>query len=66
VVFRIFVRQRLIDAVREQADKGLAGSMEGHAAMDMSVQRDGSFGARLFSGEGSPRWRTSTSWSGPR
>src|SRR5450759_271961 len=34
VAFRIFVRQRLIDAVREQADKGLAGSMEGHAAMD--------------------------------
>jgi uncharacterized protein len=52
VVFRIFVRQRLIDAAREQADKGLAGSMEGHAAMDMSVQRDGSFRARLFSGEG--------------
>src|SRR4051794_29526808 len=52
VVFRIFVRQRLIDAAREQADKGLAGSMEGHAAMDMSVQRDGRFGARLFSGEG--------------
>src|SRR3954454_8731042 len=52
VVFRFFVRQRLIDAAREQADKGLAGSMEGHAAMDMSVQRDGSFGARLFSGEG--------------
>ncbi len=52
VVFRIFVRQRLIVAAREQADKGVAGSMEGHAAMDMSVQRDGSFGARLFSGEG--------------
>src|SRR3954470_7013729 len=52
VVFRIFARQRLIDAAREQADKGLAGSMEGHAAMDMSVQRDGRFGARLFSGEG--------------
>src|SRR3954471_8319227 len=31
VVFRIFVRQRLIDAAREQADKGLAGSIEGHA-----------------------------------
>ena len=31
----------------------MAGSMEGHAAMDMSVQRDGSVGARLFSGEGS-------------
>jgi uncharacterized protein len=52
VVFRIFVRQRLLDAARAQADKGLAGSMEGHAAMDMSVQRDGSFGARLLSGEG--------------
>src|SRR3954467_14512241 len=46
VVFRIFVRQRLVEAAREQADKGLAGSMEGHAAMDMSVPRDGSFGAR--------------------
>jgi uncharacterized protein len=52
VVFRIFVRQRLLDAARAQADKGLAGSMEGHAAMDMSVQRGGSFGARLLSGEG--------------
>ena len=28
------------------------GSMEGHAAMDMSVQRDGSFARRLLSGEG--------------
>ena len=30
----------------------VAGSMEGHAAMDMSVQRPGSFASRLFSGEG--------------
>ncbi|HEY6494675.1 MAG TPA: permease, partial [Trebonia sp.] len=37
---------------REQADRGLAGSMEGHAAMDMSVQRQGSFARRLFSREG--------------
>src|SRR6266567_3813680 len=29
VAFRLFVRSRLIDAAREQADKGLAGSMEG-------------------------------------
>ncbi len=52
VLFRLFVRSRIIDAARRQADRGLAGSMEGHAAMDMSVQRDGSFWRRLFSGEG--------------
>src|SRR6266702_19520 len=52
VAFRLFVRQRLIDAAREQADKGLAGSMEGHAAMDMSIQADGSFRRRLLSREG--------------
>jgi len=52
VLFRLFVRQRLIDGAREQAEKGLAGSMEGHAAMDMSVQREGSFWRRLCSGEG--------------
>jgi uncharacterized protein len=52
VLFRLFVRSRLIDAAREQADRGLAGSMEGHAAMDMSIQREGSFWRRLFSAEG--------------
>jgi len=52
VAFRIFVRQRLIDAAREQSDKGLAGSMEGHAAMDMSITATGSFWRRLFSREG--------------
>ena len=52
VAFRLFVRQRLIAAAREQADKGLAGSMEGHAAMDMSIQARGSFGRRLLSRDG--------------
>ncbi len=52
VLFRLFVRQRLIDKAREQADLGVAGSMEGHAAMDMSVQADGSFWARLGSAAG--------------
>jgi uncharacterized protein len=52
VLFRLFVRSRLIDAARRQADQGLAGSMEGHAAMDMSVQREGSFFQRLLSREG--------------
>jgi uncharacterized protein len=52
VLFRLFVRTRLVDAARTQADQGLAGSMEGHAAMDMSVQREGSFLRRLVSREG--------------
>ena len=52
VLFRFFVRSRLIDEARVQADQGIAGSMEGHAAMDMSVQGDGSFAKRLFSGPG--------------
>jgi uncharacterized membrane protein YraQ (UPF0718 family) len=52
VLFRLFVRKRLIEKAREQANKGLAGSMEGHAAMDMSVQGAGSFWSRLRSTEG--------------
>jgi uncharacterized membrane protein YraQ (UPF0718 family) len=52
VLFRLFVRSRLVDAAREQAERGIAGSMEGHAAMDMSIQRQGSFWRRLFSSEG--------------
>jgi uncharacterized protein len=52
VLFRLFVRSRVIQAARAQADRGIAGSMEGHAAMDMSVQGTGSFWRRLFSREG--------------
>src|SRR5262249_57630784 len=52
VAFRLFVRSRLIDAARQQADKGLAGSMEGHAAMDMSIQSRGGFWRRLASRDG--------------
>ncbi|WP_085240976.1 permease [Mycobacterium europaeum] len=52
VLFRLFVRSRLIDAAREQADRGIAGSMEGHAAMDMSIKKQGSFARRLLSPEG--------------
>ncbi|MEU5313779.1 permease [Streptomyces sp. NPDC021562] len=52
VLFRLFLRDRLLRQAREQAEQGLAGSMEGHAAMDMSVQRQGSFTRRLLSREG--------------
>ncbi|WP_244975631.1 permease [Mycobacterium kubicae] len=52
ILFRLFVRTRLIDAARVQADRGIAGSMEGHAAMDMSIQTQGSFWRRLISPAG--------------
>jgi len=52
VLFRLLLRERLLGEARAQADRGLAGLMEGHAAMDMSVQRPGSFASRLFSREG--------------
>jgi uncharacterized membrane protein YraQ (UPF0718 family) len=52
LVLRLIVRGHLIDAAREQADKGLAGSMEGHASMDMSVSGDGSWVHRLTSRDG--------------
>jgi uncharacterized membrane protein YraQ (UPF0718 family) len=49
VAFRLFLRKRLLDAAREQADRGLAGSMEGHAAMDMSIKASGPIWRRLRS-----------------
>src|ERR1700724_4234673 len=52
VLFRLTLRERLLREARVQADRGIAGLMEGHAAMDMSVQRPGSFASRLFSREG--------------
>ena len=52
VAFRVFVRERLIAGARAQADRGLAGSMEGHAAMDMSVGGRGSLARRLASADG--------------
>lgn len=52
VLFRLTLRDKLLRAAREQAERGLVSSMEGHAAMDMSVHREGSFARRLFSREG--------------
>jgi uncharacterized protein len=52
VLFRVFLRRRLVADALAQADKGLAGSMEGHAAMDMSVAGTGSFWRRLTSSRG--------------
>ncbi|GGU70747.1 membrane protein [Streptomyces albospinus] len=52
VLFRLLLPAGLLREARAQADRGLAGSMEGHAAMDMSVRRHGTFARRLFSREG--------------
>jgi uncharacterized membrane protein YraQ (UPF0718 family) len=52
VLFRLFVRSRVIEAARRQAERGIAGSMEGHAAMDMSVPGEGSFWRRIASRQG--------------
>lgn len=52
LLFRRFLSTRLRDAAREQADRAVAGSMEGHAAMDMSVGGSGSVLRRLASPAG--------------
>src|ERR671933_1833192 len=50
-LFRIFLTPRLVDAARRQAERGLVGSMEGHAEMDMSVT-EGPLLSRLTSPQG--------------
>jgi uncharacterized membrane protein YraQ (UPF0718 family) len=57
VAFRLFLQRRLVDEAREQANRGLVGSMEGHAEMDMSAGGGGSWWQRLRT----PRGLTATS-----
>ncbi|MEU5376378.1 permease [Streptomyces sp. NPDC005968] len=52
VLFRVLLRERLLREARERAERGRAGSMEGHAAMDMSVGGEGGFLRRLLTGKG--------------
>ncbi|MHB8530824.1 MAG: permease [Caulobacteraceae bacterium] len=51
VLLRLFLSRRLIATAKTQADKGLAGRMEGHAEMDMAVTK-GPLVQRLFSARG--------------
>ena len=51
LLFRLTLTPRLVQMAREQAEKGVMGRMEGHAAMDMSVS-GGSFWQKLFSRKG--------------
>jgi uncharacterized membrane protein YraQ (UPF0718 family)/YHS domain-containing protein len=48
LLFRWTLRARMVEAARRQAERGLAGRMEGHAGMDMSIT-EGPFLRRLFS-----------------
>jgi uncharacterized protein len=48
LVFRVTLTRRLTDGARIQADRGILGKMEGHAAMDMSVT-DGPLLQRIVS-----------------
>jgi uncharacterized protein len=50
-LMRLFIRPKLVRAAKAQADQGVAGRMEGHAAMDMSVTQ-GPLWQRLTSAKG--------------
>ena len=52
ILFRLFLTPQLLEGAKRQADKGIAGRMEGHAAMDMSVKEKGSIWHRLWSEDG--------------
>jgi len=52
LLFRVFLKKRMVEAALRQADKGLLGSMEGHAEMDMSVTEGGSIWRRMTSPRG--------------
>jgi uncharacterized membrane protein YraQ (UPF0718 family) len=51
IFFRLFLKPAMVQAARRQADRGVPGRMEGHAAMDMSVT-GGTLWRRLFSSKG--------------
>ena len=51
LLFRAFLRPRMVEAAKRQADRGLIGVMEGHAEMDMSLA-GGSIWHRITSSKG--------------
>ena len=58
IIFRRFLKKRMVSQAKLQTEKGLSGRMEGHAAMDnMAVESNGSLWQKLKSPEG----RTATS-----
>jgi uncharacterized protein len=51
LLFRMWLTQQRVAEARRQAERGLPGSMEGHAAMDMSV-REGTLARKILSPQG--------------
>jgi uncharacterized membrane protein YraQ (UPF0718 family) len=51
LIFKAFLTPRIVEAARQQAEKGLQGRMEGHAEMDMSVH-EGTIWQRMTSDKG--------------
>ena len=51
LIFRFTLTRKLVKQARIQAEKGMVGKMEGHAAMDMSLE-GGSIHSKLFSRRG--------------
>ena len=52
LLFRRFLKPRMVEEARCQADRGVLGRMEGHAEMDMSVGGEGSIWQRIRSPKG--------------
>src|SRR3979409_240035 len=52
LLFRRFLKSRMVEEAREQADRGVLGRMEGHAEMDMSVTGEGTLWQRIRSPRG--------------
>ena len=52
VLFRIFLKRERVDEARAEAEQGRLGSMEGHAAMDMAADVEGSWWQRLRTPQG--------------
>src|ERR1700736_3576362 len=52
VLFRRFLGRQLLEEAKVQANRGIAGRMEGHAEMDMSITEGGSLWQRITSEQG--------------
>src|SRR5438132_4000622 len=52
LLFRRFLKSRMVEEAREQADRGVLGRMEGHAEIDMSVTGEGTLWQRIRSPRG--------------
>jgi uncharacterized membrane protein YraQ (UPF0718 family) len=52
LLFRWFLNREFLEEAKAQADRGIAGRMEGHAEMDMSVSEGGTLWQRITSQQG--------------